>query len=91
VLLAPAPFIEARAQHAARFGAIFDLAIFRPAAETTRPPTEVRDAHSRNMSGFTDCPPAPEEQNVSKRAGLRFILMSMLIASGSNATGRAEV
>ena len=40
---------------------------------------------------LTDCPPGPEEQNVSTRKSLASILMSMSSASGSTATVAAEV
>ena len=40
---------------------------------------------------FTDCPPGPEEQNVSMRMSLGSILTSTSSASGSTATVMAEV
>ncbi len=40
---------------------------------------------------FTDCPPGPEEQNVSMRKSFASILMSISSASGSTATVAAEV
>src|ERR1700740_414641 len=40
---------------------------------------------------FTDCPPGPEEQNVSMRRSLASILISTSSASGSTATVTAEV
>ena len=40
---------------------------------------------------FTDCPPGPDEQNVSMRRSLASILMSTSSASGSTATVIAEV
>ena len=40
---------------------------------------------------FTDCPPGPDEQNVSMRRSFASILMSISSASGSTATVTAEV
>src|SRR6516225_10378656 len=40
---------------------------------------------------FTDCPPGPDEQNVSMRRSLASILMSTSSASGNTATVTADV
>jgi len=81
-------FIEARAQHAHRFGAIFDLRFFVPAADDqARRMCVMRTAE---YVVFTDCPPGPRTERINAQS-FASILESISSASGSTATVAAEV
>ena len=63
---------------------------FSSCCETTRPLGKCV-MRTAEYVVFTDCPPGPEEQNVSMRKSFASILMSISSASGSTATVAAEV